>query len=100
MTLDGLAIRAKVLRALREFFWQHDFLEVETPTRVPSPGLDLHLDAFPSEDRWLITSPEYQMKRLLAAGATRIVQVGRCFRKGEIGAHHEPEFTMAEWYRA
>jgi len=68
---------------------------------VRTPGLEVHLDAVPAgEGRWLITSPEYQMKRLLAAGLERIVAVCRCFRAGEVGAQHEPEFTMIEWYRA
>ncbi len=62
--------------------------------------MDLHLDAFEAgADRWLITSPEYQMKRLVAGGAGNIFQICRCFRREELGAHHEPEFTMLEWYR-
>lgn len=96
----NLAARSRMMAALREFFGGRDFLEVETPLRVPSPGLEVHLDAVASGDRWLITSPEYQMKRLLAGGMERIYQVCRCFRAGEDGAHHQPEFTMLEWYRA
>ncbi len=94
-----LAERARVVRAIRAFFESRDFLEVETPAIVPSPGMDLHLDAFAVGDAWLITSPEYQMKRLLADGWERIFQLGRCFRRGELGAQHNPEFTMVEWYR-
>jgi lysyl-tRNA synthetase class 2 len=71
---------------------------------VPSPGLDVHLDAFEtnanSQVRYLSTSPEYQMKRLLAAGHERIFQIVRAFRRGELGAVHNPEFTMLEFYRA
>lgn len=92
--------------AIRRFFREHDFLEVETPALVPSPGLDVHLQAFealsPSGSRvgWLATSPEYQMKRLLCGGAERIFQLCRSYRADEQGAHHEREFTMLEWYRA
>ena len=98
--------RARVLAQVRAFFDGRDFLEVQTPVLVPSPGLDLHLDAFEvaggdrAQARWLITSPEYQMKRLLADGWKRIYQVAPCFRRGELGPRHNPEFTMLEWYRA
>jgi lysyl-tRNA synthetase class 2 len=93
--------RARVVRAVREFFHARDFLEVDTPALVPSPGMDLHLDAFSVErDRYLITSPEYQMKRLLADGHERIYQVCKAFRRGEMGTQHNPEFTILEWYRA
>ena len=102
--MRALETRAAALRAVRAFFDERGFLEVETPSAVPSPGLDLHLDAFgvagAAEERWLITSPEYQMKRLLSGGLERIYQVCRCFRRGERGARHQPEFTMLEWYRA
>jgi lysyl-tRNA synthetase class 2 len=98
--------RARVARDVRAFFDARDFVEVTTPVMVPSPGLDLHLDAFEVQGgergapRWLMTSPEYQMKRLLAEGAHRIYQLAPCFRRGEAGARHNPEFTMLEWYRA
>jgi lysyl-tRNA synthetase class 2 len=98
--------RALVLAAVRRFFDARGFLEVDTPVMVPSPGLELHLDAFeivqndPSAPRWLATSPEYQMKRLLADGWERIYQIGHAFRRGETGEQHNPEFTMLEWYRA
>lgn len=100
----ALERRAALMRAIRAFFDGRGFLEVETPAMVPSPGLDLHLDPFAvagaREERWLITSPEYQMKRLLVGGLSRIYQLARCFRRGERGPRHEPEFTMLEWYRA
>lgn len=97
--------RAALFRSLRAFFDARGFLEVETPLAVPSPGLDLHLDAFEvqregRDPRYLITSPEYQMKRLLSGGLERIYQVCKCFRRNEQGSLHEPEFTMLEWYRA
>jgi len=94
-----LQARGVALAALRQFFAERDFLEVETPLLVPSPGLELHLDAVHAGDGYLITSPEYQMKRLLAAGFERIYQVCKCFRAGEHGPHHASEFTMVEWYR-
>jgi len=95
-----LAERAQVLRSIRSFFDARGFLEVETPSIVPSPGMDLHLDAFEVADAgWLVTSPEYQMKRLLCEGYERIYQLGRCYRRNEQGAQHNAEFTMLEWYR-
>jgi elongation factor P--(R)-beta-lysine ligase len=98
--LDHLRARATALAGVRTFFAARDFLEVETPLLVPSPGLEIHLDAVPAGDGFLITSPEYQMKRLLAAGFERIYQVCKCFRGNEHGPHHAGEFTMIEWYRA
>jgi len=100
----SLALRARALDAVRTYFAKERFLEVETPSMVPSPGLDLHLDAFAIEGatppRFLITSPEYQMKRLLTGGVPRCFQLARCFRRAELGGRHNPEFTMLEWYRA
>ncbi len=101
MISNLLADRARGVRAIRGFFEARGFLEVDTPAIVPSPGMDLHLDAFAvASAGYLITSPEYQMKRLLAEGLPRIFQVCKCFRRGELGAQHNPEFTMVEWYRA
>ncbi len=101
--LATLRTRARILSAVRSWFDERSFVEVETPLAVPSPGLDLHLAALEARGmrapRFLITSPEYQMKRLLAGGLTRIYQMCRCFRRGEEGALHQPEFTMLEWYR-
>jgi lysyl-tRNA synthetase class 2 len=97
----ALVARAAALGAVRRYFEAQGFLEVETPTRVHSPGQELHLDAIAAEHgRYLITSPEYHMKRLVGAGFERIVQICRCFRAEEDGPHHQPEFTMIEWYRA
>src|SRR5262249_34942436 len=81
-----LEARARILRAVRGYFEGEGFLEVETPARVPSPGQEVHLDAVATGDRWLITSPEYHMKRLVAAGYERIFQVGKAWRAGEVGA--------------
>lgn len=100
--LVRLRERARLLRAIRDFFDERDFLEIEAPLAVPSPGLELHLAAFSVEPggRFLITSPEYQCKRLLTGGLSRIYSIGKVFRHGESGPHHNPEFTMLEWYRA
>jgi elongation factor P--(R)-beta-lysine ligase len=98
--LENLKLRSRLLGEIRSFFAQRGFVEIEAPIMVPSPGLELHLDAFRVEDRFLITSPEYQMKRLLAGGMEKIYSLGKVFRRGELGAHHNPEFTMLEWYRA
>lgn len=98
--IHKLERRAALLRAIRAFFDARGFVEIEAPIVVPSPGLELHLDAFAVEDRYLITSPEYQLKRLLAGGLTKIYSLGKVFRRGEVGPHHNPEFTLLEWYRA
>lgn len=93
-------IRSSVLRAIREFFFRKEFIEVETPVRLRAPALETHIDAEESGDHWLRTSPELHMKRLLAEGFTKIWQMGPCFRRGEQGRLHNPEYTMLEWYRA
>ena len=100
MNATNLEIRSRLLRAVRDFFYARDFLEVETPVRLPAPALETHIDAPPSGRAWLRTSPELHMKRLLADGAGRIFQIGPCFRTGECGRRHNPEFTLLEWYRA
>jgi lysyl-tRNA synthetase class 2 len=96
----ALEARSRILRAVRRWFEGQGFVEVETPARVHAPGQEVHLEAIASGDRWLVTSPEYHMKRLLGAGFPRIVQIGKAWRAGEVGPHHQPEFTIAEWYRA
>jgi lysyl-tRNA synthetase class 2 len=95
---NRLQLRSDVLRAVRAFFFEHDYIEVDTPVRVPTPALEDFIDAEPSGDQWLRTSPELDMKRLLAGGHRRIFQIGPCFRSGEYGRRHRPEFTMLEWY--
>ena len=94
-----LELRAKLLMAIRRFFLEHGYLEVETPVAVRTPALELHIDACPAGNGYLRTSPELHMKRLLCAGYERIFQIGPCFRSGERGNLHNPEFTMLEWYR-
>src|SRR5258706_4062794 len=102
MAIDrrALEVRARVLAIVREFFGARGFLEVDTPLLVRAPALEVHLDAIAAGDSYLITSPEFQMKRMLAAGFEKIYQVCKCFRDHERGAHHAREFTMIEWYRA
>ena len=95
----AMEIRAKVLAAIRSFFNAREFIEVETPIRLRAPALELHIDAEPSGEAFLRTSPELHMKRLLAAGCERIFQIGPCFRRNERGPRHHPEYTMLEWYR-
>lgn len=97
---DALWLRARMMQAMRRFFLDRDFLEIETPLRIPAPAPELHIDAVASGAWFLHTSPELCMKRLLAAGYSRIFQICKCFRAGERGDRHLPEFTMLEWYRA
>ncbi len=112
--LDGaqrarLAVRAAVLRALREWFHGAGFLEMDPPALATSPGLEVHLAAVPVDlhiagpettRRYLVTSPEYFMKRLLGAGFERIYSLQKAWRDGDSSPLHHPEFTMLEWYRA
>ena len=104
MNVDALKIRARVMRQIREFFDSRGFVEVETPVRIAAPAPEPHIDcpAVAPADRptFLRASPELQMKKLLASGMERIYQIGPCFREGERGRRHNPEFTMLEWYRA
>jgi elongation factor P--(R)-beta-lysine ligase len=104
-----LETRARVIGAIRRFFAERDFVEVDTPALQVSPGLEPHLMAFATELvepgaesrlRYLQTSPEFTMKKLLVAGVPRLFQLARCFRNGDRSSTHHPEFTMLEWYRA
>lgn len=100
MNLDVLRERARIVRAIRRFFDEQGFLEVETAVRIPAPAPEEHIDCPPVEGGgYLRASPELQMKKLLAAGLDKIYQIGPCFREGERGTRHSPEFTMIEWYR-
>ena len=96
----ALIFRSHVLSAIRRWFTEAGFIEVETPVRIPTPALELHIDAESAGAGFLRTSPELHMKRLLAAGYDKIFQLGPCFRKGEWGPLHHPEYSMLEWYRA
>lgn len=108
-SVEFIERRSKLLKKLRRFFDDLDFIEVQTPILSRDTVIDRHIDLLSLEMDWpednmpkrwyLQSSPEAAMKRLLAAGMQRIYQVGPVFRAGERGVHHNPEFTMAEWYR-
>lgn len=111
-SLPTLLDRALLIRAIRRHFDDAGYFEVETPLLSADIVVDAWLEPFvtaflPSAEAWanpthwryLQTSPEFAMKRLLAAGATTIYQLGKVFRNGEVGQRHNPEFTMLEWYR-
>ena len=100
MDIEVLKARAAIVSAIRRFFDERGFVEVETAVRIPAPAPEEHIDCPPVEGGgYLRASPELQMKKLLAAGMDRIYQIGPCFREGERGSRHNPEFTMIEWYR-
>lgn len=96
----ALQQRARIVQAIRLFFIDRGYLEVETPHRIPAPAPESHIDAVSSGTWVLHPSPELCMKRLLAAGYEKIFQICRCWREGERGCQHVPEFTLLEWYRA
>jgi len=91
--------RALIFESVRSFFRSAGFTEIETPLRTPAVAPESQIVPFESEGWYLSTSPELYMKRLLAAGYDRIFQISRCFRKGERGRWHNPEFALLEWYR-
>jgi len=88
-----------MVQAVRQFFVEKDYLEVETPQIIPAPPPEVHIDAISTDSGYLHTSPELCMKRLLAAGFSKIFQITKCFRADERGTLHLPEFSILEWYR-
>ena len=97
---NNLELRAVIMAAIRHYFTEKDYLEVETPNRIPAPAPEANIEPEPSGLWFLQTSPELCMKRLLAAGFERIFQICKCYRKDERGRLHLPEMTMLEWYTA
>ena len=97
--LKSLCRRAEIVRAIRAFFDARGFVEVATPVLIDAPAPEPHIDCPRAGKGFLRASPELQMKKLLAAGMEKIYQIGPCFREGEFGSRHNPEFTMIEWYR-
>jgi len=107
--IAALRQRAALNALIRRFFTERDVLEVETPILSAAGNTEPNIDSFHTRfsghvdagtaQRWLRTSPEYPLKRLLAAGIGDCYELGRVFRNGEAGGRHNPEFTMLEWYR-
>ncbi|AJI94598.1 EF-P lysine aminoacylase GenX [Yersinia ruckeri] len=107
--IANLLKRAAIMAEIRRFFADRGVLEIETPAMSQATVTDIHLSPFETRfvgpgaadgmTLYMMTSPEYHMKRLLAAGSGSIYQMGRSFRNEEAGRHHNPEFTMLEWYR-
>ncbi len=108
-SIEQLKSRAKVIQTIRQFFANRDVLEVDTPAMSHATVTDIHLHTFQTEfvgpgyadgrKLYFMTSPEFHMKRLLAAGSGCIYQICKSFRNEENGRYHNPEFTMLEWYR-
>lgn len=101
-TSDPRVLRAQVIRAIRQFFYEQGFVETDTPSLVVSPGMEPHIRPIrvAEHETFLPTSPEFAMKRLLSQGYDRIFQVCKAYRDEPLSTTHNPEFTMLEWYRA
>ncbi len=95
----NLLLRARMVQSIREFFIERDYLEIDTPQLISALAPEVHIEAIRAGSGYLHTSPELCMKRLLASGFPKIFQISRCFREGERGDRHLPEFSLLEWYR-
>ncbi len=100
LSCSDLRKRSALLQAVRSFFHARDYMEADTPARLLALIPEAEIQPLRSENRFLQTSPELCMKRLLANGCERLFQICRCFRKGERGRLHQEEFTMLEWYQS
>ncbi len=108
-SIEQLRQRATLIASIRQFFAERDVMEVDTPAMSHATVTDIHLHTFQTEfvgpgyadgsKLFFMTSPEFHMKRLLAAGSGCIYQINKAFRNEENGRYHNPEFTMLEWYR-
>lgn len=102
-SIDNLKKRARILQQIRAFFLERDVLEVDTPALSHAGLTEPNIESFrinnSADSLYLHTSPEFPMKRLLAAGSGSIYQIAKVFRQGESGRNHNPEFTLLEWYR-
>lgn len=100
---NSLALRAKIYKIIRDYFYEKNVLEAETPILSQYATVDPHIDSLSTQvinqTQYLQTSPEFFLKRLLANGSGDVYSLGKVFRQGERGKRHQPEFTMLEWYR-
>jgi len=98
-SINTLKRRAEIIRRLRDWFYSHGVMEVETPQLSNGATTEPNIESFALVGRHLRTSAEFHLKRLLAAGCPDVYELGKVFRVDESGRHHNPEFTMLEWYR-
>ena len=98
LKLHNVSQRSELLRALRNFFYDHEFCEVETPVMIPAPAPEENIESITAERGFLRTSPELAMKVLLSQGVERMFQIGSAFRHNEFGRKHREEFTILEYY--
>ena len=97
--IRNLQLRSDLFRSIRNFFYEHGFIEVETPVKIHAPAPEEFIESVRSEGDFLRTSPELAMKVLLSEGMEKIFQIGACFRANEFGRRHREEFTMLEFYQ-